>query len=90
MRGAEARRHTRLEVPFFTVLVKLLTRGVRPLAQAHLHEDAIKYGMAEQNLALALALADRIFILDKGHVRFSGSVDTFEADESLRQEYLTV
>jgi branched-chain amino acid transport system ATP-binding protein len=45
--------------------------------------------MAEQNLALALALADRISILDKGHVRFAGSAEEFEADESLRQEYLT-
>jgi branched-chain amino acid transport system ATP-binding protein len=46
--------------------------------------------MAEQNLALALALADRVCILDKGHVRFIGSVEEFEANESLRQEYLTV
>jgi ABC-type multidrug transport system fused ATPase/permease subunit len=38
-------------VPLLTVVVKLLTRGVRPLVQAHLHEDAVKYGMAEQNLA---------------------------------------
>ena len=46
--------------------------------------------MAEQNLGLALALADGISILDKGHVRFAGSVEAFEADESLRHEYLTV
>jgi branched-chain amino acid transport system ATP-binding protein len=46
--------------------------------------------MAEQNLGLALALADGIAILDKGHVRFAGSVEEFEADESLRREYLTV
>jgi len=46
--------------------------------------------MAEQNLALALALADGICILDKGHVRFAGSVHEFEANESLRQEYLSV
>ncbi len=46
--------------------------------------------MAEQNLALALALADGICILDKGHVRFAGRVEEFEADESLRHEYLTV
>lgn len=46
--------------------------------------------MAEQNLPLALALADRVCILDKGRVRFSGSVEEFEADESLRREYLTV
>jgi branched-chain amino acid transport system ATP-binding protein len=46
--------------------------------------------MAEQNLGLALALADRVAILDKGHVRFTGTVEAFEADEALRQEYLTV
>ena len=46
--------------------------------------------MAEQNLSLALALADGIAILDKGHVRFAGSVEEFEANESLRNEYLTV
>ena len=38
-------------VPLFTVVVKLLTRELRPLAQAHLREDAVKYGMAEQALA---------------------------------------
>jgi branched-chain amino acid transport system ATP-binding protein len=46
--------------------------------------------MAEQNLALALALADRVCIPDKGRVRFGGSVEEFEADESLRHEFLTV
>jgi branched-chain amino acid transport system ATP-binding protein len=46
--------------------------------------------MAEQNLALALTLADEVCILDKGHVRFTGSVEAFEADESLRHEYLSV
>jgi ATP-binding cassette subfamily B protein len=38
-------------VPLLTVVVKLLTREVRPLGQAHLQEDAVKFGMAEQNLA---------------------------------------
>jgi ATP-binding cassette, subfamily B, bacterial len=38
-------------VPFVTAIVKLLTRQLRPLAQAHLREDAVKFGMAEQNLA---------------------------------------
>jgi ABC-type multidrug transport system fused ATPase/permease subunit len=39
-------------VPAFTVIVKLLARELRPLAQAHLREDAVKYGMAEQSLAI--------------------------------------
>jgi len=38
-------------VPVFTLVVKLLARKLRPLAQAHLQEDAVKFGMAEQNLA---------------------------------------
>jgi ABC-type branched-subunit amino acid transport system ATPase component len=46
--------------------------------------------MAEQNLALALALADHICILDKGSVRFFGDVAEFSASESLRKEYLFV
>ncbi len=46
--------------------------------------------MAEQNLGLALGVADRICILDKGHVRFAGTVEEFEADAALRHEYLTV
>jgi branched-chain amino acid transport system ATP-binding protein len=57
---------------------------------ATLKAEGMTLLMAEQNLALALALADRIAILDKGHVRFAGSAEEFEADESLRQEYLTV
>ena len=38
-------------VPLFIVALKLLTRQLRPLADANLCEDAIKYGIAEQNLA---------------------------------------
>ena len=73
------------------------SEGLAPIVVEALAEqiDALKAGgmtllMAEQNLGLALALADRICILDKGHVRFTGSVEAFEADESLRLEYLTV
>jgi branched-chain amino acid transport system ATP-binding protein len=57
---------------------------------AALKAEGMTILMAEQNLALALALADGICILDKGHVRFTGTVEQFEADESLRHEFLTV
>jgi branched-chain amino acid transport system ATP-binding protein len=46
--------------------------------------------MAEQNLALALALSERVYILDKGQVRFAGTVAEFQSNEALRHEYLTV
>ncbi len=57
---------------------------------AGLKEEGMTILMAEQNLALALALADHICILDKGSVRFFGRVDEFSANESLRKEYLAV
>ncbi len=55
---------------------------------AVLKEEGMTILMAEQNLALALALADQICILDKGSVRFFGSVAEFSASEALRKEYL--
>jgi branched-chain amino acid transport system ATP-binding protein len=55
---------------------------------AVLKEEGMTILMAEQNLALALALADHLCILDKGSVRFFGSVAEFSTSESLRQEYL--
>ena len=57
---------------------------------AVLKDEGMTILMAEQNLALALALADHICILDKGSVRFFGSVADFSASESLRKEYLAV
>lgn len=39
-------------VPVFALLARLIARELRPLAQAHLREDAAKYGIAEQNLSL--------------------------------------
>jgi branched-chain amino acid transport system ATP-binding protein len=73
------------------------SEGLAPLIVDALCEQirALKAGgmtilMAEQNLTLALALSERVYILDKGHVRFAGTVAEFEADETLRDEYLAV
>jgi ABC-type multidrug transport system fused ATPase/permease subunit len=40
-----------LAVPVLIFVLKLITRQLRPLADASIREDAIKYGIAEQNLA---------------------------------------
>jgi branched-chain amino acid transport system ATP-binding protein len=73
------------------------SEGLAPLVVDALgeHIAALKRGgmtilMAEQNLTLALALSERVYILDKGHVRFAGTVAEFEADRTLRDEYLAV
>ena len=41
-----------LAVPLFTLLVRLLTRELRPLANERMRADAVKSGIAEQNLAV--------------------------------------
>jgi branched-chain amino acid transport system ATP-binding protein len=42
--------------------------------------------IAEQNIAF-LDLADRVFTLDGGRIRFEGSVAELEADDSLHRTY---
>jgi branched-chain amino acid transport system ATP-binding protein len=73
------------------------SEGLAPLVVDALQEqiaalkaEGMTILMAEQNLAMALALSERVYILDKGHVRFAGSVAQFEATDALRHEYLAV
>ena len=40
-----------LAVPVLVVAVRLLSRRMRPLASEHLREEAVKYGIAEENLS---------------------------------------
>jgi len=46
--------------------------------------------MAEQNAKFARRLADRAYIIEKGQIRFDGSMAALDADESLRRAYLAV
>jgi branched-chain amino acid transport system ATP-binding protein len=46
--------------------------------------------MAEQNLKFACRLADRVYIIERGAIRFDGSMAALAADESLRRAYLAV
>jgi branched-chain amino acid transport system ATP-binding protein len=46
--------------------------------------------VSEQSLDFAAAVADRALILEKGEVRWEGSIATLEADEDVRRAWLTV
>ena len=46
--------------------------------------------LAEQNLQFVMALADRVYILEKGEVRFTGTPADLQADERIVHQYLTV
>ena len=46
--------------------------------------------LAEQNLQFVMALADRVYILEKGEVRFTGTPADLRADERIVHQFLTV
>jgi branched-chain amino acid transport system ATP-binding protein len=46
--------------------------------------------LSEQNLHFSQAVADRAYIIEKGEIRFGGSMADLLADASLREQYLSV
>jgi branched-chain amino acid transport system ATP-binding protein len=46
--------------------------------------------LSEQNLKFALAVSDRVVVLDKGHVVYTGSVGEFQKEEQVHKKYLAV
>jgi branched-chain amino acid transport system ATP-binding protein len=46
--------------------------------------------LSEQNLPLALRLADYVYVLNKGEIVFEGTVDELKAKREIEREYLAV
>ncbi len=46
--------------------------------------------LSEQNIRFAMAVSDRVAIIDKGHIRFESDIDTFRKDEAIKKQYLAV
>ena len=53
-------------------------------------EHGLSIVLAEQNLDFVPALSDRLRILEKGEMKYSGSPDDLRADRALLDKYLTV
>jgi branched-chain amino acid transport system ATP-binding protein len=73
------------------------SEGLAPLVVQQLGEQITKLiqeGMtillSEQNAEFSFGLSDRVYILEKGEVRFDGTVDDFMKDEENCRAYLTV
>jgi len=57
---------------------------------ARLKSEGLTILLAEQNVEFCLALADRVYVLEKGHIRYEGTASAFRADESIRHQYLAL
>src|SRR5712664_3475094 len=73
------------------------SEGLAPLVVDHLGEqiarlksEGLTILLAEQNVEFALRLADRVYVLEKGAVRFSGSAAALRDDDALRHELLAL
>lgn len=73
------------------------SEGLAPIVVEHLLKQVLelkKSGLtimlAEQGVEFSLALADRVYVLEKGAVRFSGPASRLRDDEALRNELLAL
>ncbi len=76
-----------LGVPLLILILKMITRQLRPLANASLREDAIKYGIAEQNLA-SLPIIKAFTREDEESARYAAQGNTVR-DLEVRQLRIT-
>ena len=73
------------------------SEGLAPLVVDNLRQQlgrlkasGLTIVLAEQNVRFVSELGDRVYILEKGMVRYQGSMAAFLADEQVRQAYLAV
>ncbi|MCD6734491.1 MAG: ABC transporter ATP-binding protein [Burkholderiaceae bacterium] len=55
-----------------------------------LKKQGLSVLLSEQNMPFASAVSDRACVLEKGQVRFAGTMAQLEADEAARRQYLAV
>jgi branched-chain amino acid transport system ATP-binding protein len=79
------------------VLLDEPSEGVAPLIVeqmaamiVELKKQGLSVLLSEQNVPFAAAVCDRVYVLEKGQVRFAGTMDALNADEAVRRQYLTV
>jgi branched-chain amino acid transport system ATP-binding protein len=65
---------------------------VEQMAEAVLRMKAegIAVLLSEQNLDFAAAVSDRAYVIEKGAIRYQGTMEALESDERIREAYLTV
>ena len=73
------------------------SEGLAPLIVAEigriitqLKNDGLSILLVEQNLTLALAIVDRVYIMSKGRMVFEGTPPELREQEKVRQQYLGV
>jgi branched-chain amino acid transport system ATP-binding protein len=71
--------------------------GVAPLVVKDLGKQILKLKemrqtifFSEQNVKFATMTAERAYVIDKGRIRFKGSIDELSSNEEIKREYLMI
>ncbi len=67
------------------IIVEQMAHSIRTLKG-----EGLCVVLCEQNLHFSQAVADRAYIIEKGQIRFGGTMAELAADSSLREQYLSV
>jgi branched-chain amino acid transport system ATP-binding protein len=59
-------------------------------AVAKLKREGLSVLLSEQNLRFAAAVADRAYVIESGHIRFEGPMQTLLDDADIRRQHLSV
>jgi branched-chain amino acid transport system ATP-binding protein len=70
-------------------LAPLVVRDLSEQIQ-RLKESGITILLCEQNAKFAINLSDRAYVLEKGQVRFSGTIEELQGNDEIRQQYLAL
>jgi branched-chain amino acid transport system ATP-binding protein len=73
------------------------TEGLSPVMVKTLKDLVLKLKevgttilLSEQNIKFAMAVSDRVAIIDKGYIRYKADIDTFKKDDAIKKQYLAV
>jgi branched-chain amino acid transport system ATP-binding protein len=59
-------------------------------AVLRMKREGIAVLLSEQNFYFAAAVADRAYVIERGEIRYDGSMAALDADPALRAQHLTI
>ena len=70
-------------------LAPLLVKEVRDILE-EINKAGVSILLVEHNIKVALSLADRVYLMGKAHIGFTGTVAELEANPETKAKYLEV
>ena len=89
VRRAGRQARSRANVSYAQGLAPIIVREIGRIVQG-LKGERLSILLVEQNYHLALRVADRVYVMNKGQIVWEGTPAGLEADEDVKRRYLGV